>query len=305
LDVVKLAASTATKPIRGVIQLAMVLHDQAIESISWDAWKAATEPKVAGTWNLHNAVQDLDFFVMFSSISGLMGQFGQANYASANSFLDAFAQYRHSLGLPASVIDLGVMEDVGFVAEADHLLDYFKSQSSVTLTEKDIFDIVRLAISRSSPTSGWKGDGFSNQSQFAPGVRTTLSLYDPNNRVIWKADRRFAIARTFDVEDTSSSSTSSNLKAFVSGLSSATVENVEYVAQEIGKTLFGFLMRNVDDMDLDESLRSIGLDSLVGIELRNWAKQQLGYEISILEIMQSTLRDMAKGAVEAVLAKRM
>ncbi|EUC40640.1 hypothetical protein COCMIDRAFT_9515 [Bipolaris oryzae ATCC 44560] len=304
LDLVKHAAKTATKPIRGVIQLAMVLKDQAIGSMTWDAWKAATEPKVTGTWNLHHAIPDVDFFVMFSSISGLMGQIGQANYAAANAFLDAFTQYRHSLGLPASVIDLGVMEDVGFVASTENLLDYFKSQSTTTLTEKDIFDIVRLAISRSSPALTWKGDGFSNQGQFAPGVRATLSMYDPNNRVIWKYDRRFAISRTLDVENSSVSSTSSNLKAYISGLSSASDESVEYVAKEIGKTLFGFLMRAVDDMDIDESLSSIGLDSLVGIELRNWTKQQLGYEISILELMQSTLRDLAKGAVDSILAKQ-
>jgi hypothetical protein len=48
----------------------------------------------------------------------------------------------------------------------------------------------------------------------------------------------------------------------------------------------------------------LGLDSLVGIELRNWCRQQLGLEISILEMMQSTLRDLGKKAVAALLAKQ-
>lgn len=77
-------------------------------------WEAAVKPKVDGTWNLHKATQSipLDFMVMFSSFSGLVGQRGQANYASANTFLDAFVQYRHANGLAASVLDIGPIEDV-------------------------------------------------------------------------------------------------------------------------------------------------------------------------------------------------
>ena len=77
-------------------------------------WTAAVEPKVRGTWNLHEATKfrPLDFMLLFSSLCGLVGQPGQANYAAANTFLDAFAQYRQSLGLPASVLDLGPVEDV-------------------------------------------------------------------------------------------------------------------------------------------------------------------------------------------------
>lgn len=77
-------------------------------------WEAAIRPKVDGTWNLHKATRStsLDFMVMFSSFSGLVGQRGQSNYASANTFLDAFVQYRHANGLPASVLDIGPIEDV-------------------------------------------------------------------------------------------------------------------------------------------------------------------------------------------------
>ncbi|KAF2875795.1 polyketide synthase [Massariosphaeria phaeospora] len=309
-EFVKSLPQQVEKPIRGVIHLAMTLADQSIESMTYDMWTKALEPKVDGTWNLHNTLENLDFFVMFSSVSGVMGQFGQANYAAANTFLDTFVQYRHNLGLPASVIDLGIMEDVGFVAESDNLLDYFKFLSADILTERDIFDIIRLAVVRSLPGPSTAGEGYSNASQFAPGVRSHLPLDDPNNRVIWKRDRRFAIARTIGVDSGSSSATTDSLKSFVSRIASSgataleDAEAVEYLSNEIGKMLFGFLMRNADDMDIDEPLSTIGLDSLVGIELRNWAKHQLGYEISILEMMQSTLRDMGKGAVAAIVAKQ-
>jgi acyl carrier protein len=275
--------------------------------MTYSAWLEALAPKVTGTWNLHHSLpSSLDFFVLFSSVSGIMGQFGQSNYAAANTFLDAFTQYRHSLGLAASVIDLGVMEDVGFVAESVNLIDYFKFLSADMLTEKDVLDIVRLAIARSLP--GEKTEKTTNPSQFAPGVRSAMSLSDPNNRIIWKRDRRFAIARTIQSTSDTASATDDGLKSFLSqiagrGASALRDEDAEYLAKEIGKTLFGFMMKNAVDMDLDQSLSTLGLDSLVSIELRNWCRQQIGFEISVLEIMQSTLSAIGKKAVESLFAK--
>ena len=81
-------------------------------------------------------------------------------------------------------------------------------------------------------------------------------------------------------------------------------EPVAYLAKEMGKTLYGFMMCDPDDMDLEQALANLGLDSLVGIELRNWCRQQLGLENSILEMMRSTLRDLGKKALDALLAKQ-
>ncbi|KAJ4338021.1 hypothetical protein N0V95_008172 [Ascochyta clinopodiicola] len=193
------------------------------------------------------------------SVSGLMGQFGQANYAAANCFLDAFAQYRHAQGLPASAIDLGVAED---------------------------------------PADGGCGV-----------VHKPLS--DPGNRIIWKRDRRFAVYRNMESSGPSGGGAEDGLKAVLAQIrdgsgarSSSGEEPVEYVAKEMGKTLYGFMMRDPEDMDLETALANLGLDSLVCIELRNWCRQQLRLEISILEMMQSTLRDLGKKAVDALVAKQ-
>lgn len=274
--------------------------------MTYDDWTTAISPKVDGTWNLHDALKELDFFVLFGSVSGVMGQFGQANYAAANTFLDAFAQYRHSLGRVASVIDLGVMEDVGFVSESQSLVDYFKFLSAHLLSEEDLWEIVRLAIARSAPAK--TTDAYSNPSQIGVGVASYMPLADPNNRIIWKRDRRFAVARTIEQTSDVSSATNEGLKSFLSqitsrGASGLGDDTVEYLAKEIGKTLYGFMMEDADDMDLDQPLASLGLDSLVGIELRNWCRQQIGFEVSILEIMQSTLKDMGKRAVDSLIAK--
>ena len=71
------------------------------------------DPKAQGAWNLHEATvaagADLDFFLMLSSISSVLGLYGQVNYAAANFFQDSLAQYRRQQGLPATSINLGVL----------------------------------------------------------------------------------------------------------------------------------------------------------------------------------------------------
>ena len=76
-------------------------------------------PKAQGTWNLHqaNSSADLDFFLLFSAICGVSGQWGQAKYNSANTFLPAFVNWRHRQDLPASVVDIGFMGCAGIAVE--------------------------------------------------------------------------------------------------------------------------------------------------------------------------------------------
>jgi emericellamide synthase (highly reducing iterative type I polyketide synthase) len=87
-------------PIRGVIQGAMVLQDSRVENMGYDQWQMAMEPKVNGTWNIHEVFGDsLEFFVLLSSSGGVIGSFSQGNYCAGNTFQDAFARYRAGLGL--------------------------------------------------------------------------------------------------------------------------------------------------------------------------------------------------------------
>lgn len=307
---VKRAVAEACAPIRGAINLSMALRDRAIDTMNYDDWYTAIRPKVDGTWNLHNSLgPDLDFFIMFSSTSGLVGQYGQANYAAANTFLDAFVQYRHGLGLAASVIDLGVMEDIGHVAESSNLLEYFRFLDADLLTEEKMREGVRLAIARSflSPQKQ-ATQQYSNPSQITLGVRSHIPISDPKNRIIWKRDRRFSIYRTIESTAPRLSTTDESLQAFLNQLASGGPSNTaddkaEYLAKEVGRTLYGFMMKSSEDIEMDQPLSALGLDSLVSIELRNWCRKQIGFDISILEIMQGTLRDIGKKALDSLVAK--
>jgi NADP-dependent 3-hydroxy acid dehydrogenase YdfG len=88
--------------------------------MTFEDWTIPLTAKVSGTWNLHQAFQNtaLDLFVMFGSIAGIAGMSGQCNYSAANTFIHALSRHRHSLGQPASVLDLGPVADIGYVRNA-------------------------------------------------------------------------------------------------------------------------------------------------------------------------------------------
>lgn len=98
----------------------MVLRDANLTRMSLKEWNSAVAPKVQDAWNLHNvtikAGVDLDLFVLFSSTSGIARQAGQANYVGADTFLDSLVQYRSSLRLAGSALNIGAVEDIGYVS---------------------------------------------------------------------------------------------------------------------------------------------------------------------------------------------
>ncbi|KAF6220309.1 hypothetical protein HO133_003441 [Letharia lupina] len=302
LSDVKRVISSAAKPIAGVLQASMVLSDAALGEMTFEQWQTALLPKVQGTWNLHEALlaqkQSLDFFFLFSSVSGVGGQWGQANYAAGNTFLDAFVQYRHSLGLPASVLDIGAMEDVGYLSQNSGILEALRATSLHTLHEQDLLDSLQLMIDRSLPapqSSPMKTARYVNPSQVAIGVRSTLPLSAPNNRTIWKKDPRMAVYRNLESLSATSAASSGNdegLKQFLRDASKNPAlldlaPSIEYLAKEAGTTLFGFMMRSDEEPSMDVPLASLGVDSLVSIELRNWFRQKVGAEFTVLEVVNS------------------
>ena len=106
-------------PLGGVIHSVGVLSDAALPNQNWESFEKVLWPKILGAWHLHRATmdRDLNFFILFSSRVGVIGNPGQANHAAANAFLDQLAGHRRALGLPAQAIAWGAWSEIGEAAE--------------------------------------------------------------------------------------------------------------------------------------------------------------------------------------------
>ena len=106
-------------PLAGVIHSVGVLADATIGNQTWETFETVLWPKMLGAWHLHRATaeRDLDMFVLFSSVAGVLGNPGQANHAAANAFLDQLAAHRRALGLPGQAIAWGAWSEIGEAEE--------------------------------------------------------------------------------------------------------------------------------------------------------------------------------------------
>ncbi|KAF4244021.1 hypothetical protein CNMCM8980_010357 [Aspergillus fumigatiaffinis] len=304
LATVQRVVSSIALPITGVIQLAMVLADTGVMDMDIGKWNAAVSPKVNGTWNLHEALPaDLDFFVMASSLSGIFGNYGQSNYAAANTFLDAFAQFRQSRGLAASTVDLGVVDEIGWVSRNASVHRKVVQQMSTTISEESLLNCFHLAIIRSRPSSGCLSSqpfqplmGFRSHNQLLHGLLSKTGI--AKGQYIWQRDPRTALSRVHYHQEGESPSGSGGardggLKAFLSTVQDNPevlhdASSAQVAAKEIARQVSIYTMRGSEhEVDLTLSLQDFGVDSLVSIELRNWWKQAFGADVTVLQLMNS------------------
>lgn len=250
-----------------------------------DEFRTPIDPKVIGTWNLHNlAIENnlkLDFFTLLSSVSGVVGQKAQANYSAGNVFQDSFAVYRHALGLPACSVNLGVIEDVGYFTDRDNLSRRLESQGWTPINEALLHKILRFSIlQQTSPINP------DSMSQLITGIPVPLlptAPMQPFHR--WSALRPTAAA-TGAVGGNSQESHLATLK----NAGASPSDNVDHPAllTSAVEVVNAVLMRSLGlktPLEVSRPLASYGIDSLVAVELRNWTRSELGIETSALDIV--------------------
>ncbi|KAF7543126.1 hypothetical protein G7Z17_g10993 [Cylindrodendrum hubeiense] len=290
-----MAAAPRSRPMRGVLQMSMVLRDKPFINMDHDDWAAAVAPKVQGSWNLHRAApKDLDFFFAAGSISGSFGNPGQANYAAGNTYMTALVQHRRALGLPASVLHIGAMEDTGYLAQNPTKADAIRAAGGYFLRTKELLQAMHWALMNSSADS--------DAEQLAIGVRYLKSLSDPTNRATWGKDPRMAVYHNREVSGDGDSGGGGDsgdaLRLFMASVEAdpGVLDDAAsqlFLTREICANLYIFVLRPVEeDMDTSVTMTSLGVDSLVTIELRNWMKQVFGgIELSTLEILNAATAD--------------
>ncbi len=275
-------------PMKGVIQGAMVLRDGLFENMSYENWSQVTAPKVQGSWNLHELMpQDLDFFIMLSSLAGILGNGGQSNYCAGNTYQDQLANYRRSLGLPGQVVDLGAIEGLGWFEENKENLKIAETMRNLIIGEEEFYALMKSAITGYShgdnrvPTQivTGIGSGGLNKANRAAGAHTDYYWLNKSPRMSYL--RQLDLHSTLQAEEDDEMGELKGSLTAVTTLAQATnlIQNV--VASKLAKSI----MIAMDEIDINRPVSSYGVDSLVAAEMRSWCFRDLKADISIFELL--------------------
>ena len=246
--------------------------------------------KVRGSWNLHNVASEnksaLDFFTLLSSASGVIGQKSQANYAAANTFLDSLAAYRNSLNLPACSVDLGVVEDVGYISERESLAARLERKTwKHGINERRLHEILKASILEQQETPC---SARSRRSQMITGLPIPL----PQDSELL-LDARFTGLHFVEEGGNNILSTTDDCAASAQTLlklmKAKTADHGKLVADatEIINRQFTKILGLDKAMDPAQPLSVYGLDSLGAVELRNWVRRHLGSATTTLDILNA------------------
>src|SRR5262249_23200742 len=256
--------------LRGIIHTAMVLDDAPIERLDEERMWTAMRPKMIGAWNLHALTIGipLDFFVMFSSITSIIGNPGQANYVAGNAFLDMLAYYRRARGLPALTVNWGRVGDVGHVVnnpEATQRLDRLGitimplSETLDALDELMSSDAVQVAAAQVE----WKGI-----------FRVTGS----------RIPARYSGLVGDAVAEEGRSTASSGARDILEAEEAALPSLLERYMRDLLARAMGTSPARID---LQQSLFNLGVDSLIAVEVRNRVHADLGVNVPLAKLMKS------------------
>ncbi|GLA46024.1 putative PKS/NRPS-like protein biosynthetic cluster [Aspergillus niger] len=314
---VESAIARCPRPLAGILQMSAVLRDQSFAKMTYDEWSTCLATKVRGTWNLHHAASDqlLDFFIVFSSIAGICGNHGQANYAAANTFLDSFTRYRRRLGLPSATLALGAVEDCGLVSRDAKVLQAMQAASVRLVREDELLEGVELAIRQSNapfspphpaPTASPStsiGQGITSDACII-GLGNTRSISDPTVRTVWpSADPRFSLYTNIEVKD--GQRTTVGGAAFKELLrrvdQNPTMLNDSDVANNLSHELSKHLARHMPraaEMSAEE-VAEMPIDSLMAVEIQRGLRGDLNWDISMVEIAKiGKIGRLAEAAIQ-------
>lgn len=248
--------------LRAVIHAAGVLDDAVIGSLTPDRIDAVLRAKVDAAWHLHELTRDLDLdaFVMFSSLAGIIGAPGQANYAAANTFLDALAAHRRATGLPAQSLAWGLWEEPSsMTAGVDR--NRLHRHGLAALTPSRALELFDAALIHGGPVL--------IAARFDHGILTHTPTLPPLfSELVGRRPRR-----------TPPTASATSLTQRLAELSSTAQQALltELITEHLAATLGH---SDPATIDTEDTFADLGMDSLSAIELRNRLKAVTGLTLS-------------------------
>lgn len=257
-------------PLKGVIHAAMVLNDGYLSQLDVEQFNRVLAPKACGAWNLHSHTleSNLDFFVLFSSVATIFGNPGQGNYVAANVFLDSFAHYRRSLGLPGVSIRWGALGEVGYLARHAEISQFLDQQGLKQFTpdeavkclggiiRADVTDVVAARMDWARWSESYP------RSASSPRFADTL--------------RSLAGARTQE----------SSVSVRETLLRLAAEKRLEFLKDYLAEGIATVLRTSKSKLNPDTPLTDHGLDSLMALELKTRVDRDFETDLSMTGILQ-------------------
>ncbi|GGO83336.1 hypothetical protein GCM10011348_26860 [Marinobacterium nitratireducens] len=269
-------------PLAGIFHTAGVLDDREMLSVNAASLEAVMKPKALGAWNLHSATRslDLDCFVLYSSVSALIGNRNQANYVAANLFLDNLAQYRQAHGLTATSINWGPLSDVGMAANPNvikHLSHLGIQGFPIQQAQEAFARLMQAPVAQMGICDiDWRRWGQLESGSAAPRFSELVEA----NAVQEQADSWSALR--------------------AQGAEALTCA----IAECFGGMLATTLKLAIEHIDSDTPINRYGLDSLMAIDLQMQIREEFKVDISILEMMKGNsvnrIAEVIAGKLDAV-----
>ncbi|MCZ8519462.1 MULTISPECIES: type I polyketide synthase [Paenibacillus] len=260
-------------PIRGVLHTAGVARPKLLLHMTGEEFSDVMRPKAAGAWNLHRQFEGhaLDFFILFSSIASVIVSTGQSNYSAGNTFLDALAQYRKSLGMPAVSINWGPWGDVGLATQLD-LLEYFVKRGFYPMTPEQGLDALGFLMSRPDAQCTVIGADWPTVADFNYPLGQAPAMLEA------------VLARSGEEERTETDGRDA-FRAEVLSLENRQ-ERKALLESYLLELTASVLRIQSSKLATDQSMSFWGLDSMMAIELKGRIDSQLHISLTIVDLLK-------------------